>query len=319
MIIKILRRILRPLIQALLTHDSYYHFLTKSIIGDSGFEFAAKAISTEYFRNSIGPTELVLKSNDRLLIIAPHQDDEAIGCGGLMLKAKKKNIDIRIIYFTDGIQKMVGLNDQQVIDVRNAEAMKVVNELNVQCDFLGISNNSLVLESEKSDKIIKIIQEYSPTKICTPWLLDFPIKHRYVNHALVFVLKKFKEELFNIEMIGYQVHNNILANRYLDITGVIGDKIELIKLYKSQNEYFKHYDKLALHMAGWNARFITNSNVINKEFEYVELYSVMRLREFITFVQEYYELDLEQTYCGSKTLINQALKFNKFRKDIADT
>jgi LmbE family N-acetylglucosaminyl deacetylase len=44
---------------------------------------------------SISPT-------DRLLVIAPHPDDESIGAGGLLLRAKAAGAEVRVIFCTSG-------------------------------------------------------------------------------------------------------------------------------------------------------------------------------------------------------------------------
>jgi LmbE family N-acetylglucosaminyl deacetylase len=305
------RKILKPVLRKLLVGDSYYHYLTKTIVGESGLKFAANAIASEYFRTSIKPTKLVLAPDDRLLIIAPHQDDEVIGCGGLMLKAKQENIAVRIVFFTDGVQDISGMSESQVIQTRNNEAIEVAERLGAEYDLLEVSNKTLVVDVEKFDKLTQIIAEFSPTKIASPWLLDYPIKHRYVNHVLAVNLCGLIDTYPGLEMIGYQVHNNIVANQFLDISNIIDEKIELVKIYQSQIKNFKHFDRLTLHMAGWNARFIPKSQVENQAFEYVELYAVLKLSEFTLFVRKYYEADLNENYCGDLTLINQASKFKK--------
>jgi LmbE family N-acetylglucosaminyl deacetylase len=37
-----------------------------------------------------------------LVIVAPHQDDESLGCGGLISLARQQCIDVRIVFLTDG-------------------------------------------------------------------------------------------------------------------------------------------------------------------------------------------------------------------------
>lgn len=38
----------------------------------------------------------------RLLVIAPHPDDETLGCGGLIMDHRRKNLPVGILYLTDG-------------------------------------------------------------------------------------------------------------------------------------------------------------------------------------------------------------------------
>ena len=43
-----------------------------------------------------------LSNNDRILILAPHPDDETIGTGGIIQEALRLNIPIKVVYFTNG-------------------------------------------------------------------------------------------------------------------------------------------------------------------------------------------------------------------------
>jgi len=47
-------------------------------------------------------TPLVLSTNDRLLVLAPHPDDEVIGCGGVIQRAAALGIPVNVAFFTYG-------------------------------------------------------------------------------------------------------------------------------------------------------------------------------------------------------------------------
>ncbi len=46
--------------------------------------------------------ELTLDSADRILILAPHPDDETIGCGGVIQKAVGMGVPVRVVFLTNG-------------------------------------------------------------------------------------------------------------------------------------------------------------------------------------------------------------------------
>jgi LmbE family N-acetylglucosaminyl deacetylase len=48
------------------------------------------------------PKELQLTPGDRILILAPHPDDEVLGCAGIIQKALAMNVPVRIVFFTYG-------------------------------------------------------------------------------------------------------------------------------------------------------------------------------------------------------------------------
>ena len=43
-----------------------------------------------------------IATTDRILVIAPHPDDESIGAGGLLLRAKQAGAQVRVIFCTSG-------------------------------------------------------------------------------------------------------------------------------------------------------------------------------------------------------------------------
>jgi LmbE family N-acetylglucosaminyl deacetylase len=48
------------------------------------------------------PTIESIQKTDRILILAPHPDDEAIGCAGIIQKAMQAQAKVRVVYFTNG-------------------------------------------------------------------------------------------------------------------------------------------------------------------------------------------------------------------------
>ncbi len=46
--------------------------------------------------------EVIVQRDDRLLILAPHPDDEVLGCGGIIQKAVAMGVPLRIVFFTYG-------------------------------------------------------------------------------------------------------------------------------------------------------------------------------------------------------------------------
>ena len=44
----------------------------------------------------------ILTSESRLMLIAPHPDDEALACSIILQRAVRANAAIRVVYVTDG-------------------------------------------------------------------------------------------------------------------------------------------------------------------------------------------------------------------------
>ncbi|MDD5432414.1 MAG: PIG-L family deacetylase [Candidatus Omnitrophica bacterium] len=98
--------------------------------------------------HELGPFD----KTDRVLILAPHPDDETIGCGGVIQQAKAQGAQVKIAYLTNGdhneaafiiYEKRLVFRRKAFIymgEVRRQEAIKAMNILGVEKEdlyFLG--------------------------------------------------------------------------------------------------------------------------------------------------------------------------------------
>ncbi|MDD5506660.1 MAG: PIG-L family deacetylase, partial [Candidatus Omnitrophica bacterium] len=86
--------------------------------------------------------------DDRIFILAPHPDDETIGCGGIIQEALSKGADVRVIYLTNGdhnqfafivYEKRLTFRSAEFIHmgkVRRDEAIKAMAGLGLNKDKL---------------------------------------------------------------------------------------------------------------------------------------------------------------------------------------
>jgi LmbE family N-acetylglucosaminyl deacetylase len=84
-----------------------------------------------------------------LLIIAPHPDDESLGCGGLIAAARAHNIPVEIIVVSDGVGSHPNSRSYpppRLRSVREQEAIVAAAELGVSdasVKFLRMSDKSM--------------------------------------------------------------------------------------------------------------------------------------------------------------------------------
>ena len=104
-------------------------------------------------------TELELRSDDRLLVLAPHPDDETIGAGGLIQAAVKAGVPVRVAILTDGgssedafadVRGPLGTSARaafQLSAARHREAIAATGELGVppgDVVFLGYPDSAML-------------------------------------------------------------------------------------------------------------------------------------------------------------------------------
>jgi len=246
----------------------------------------ARCLTAQVFRKNIDPRPLDLDGSHRILVLAPHQDDELIGAGGLLVLARQKGAEARVIFLTDG----GGDPSQQLApnadpEIRSREAKAVCGAL--QCSYveLGIPNKTMDVTVAQFEQLQSEIQGWSPSHILSPWVFDAADKHRFCNQLLAMALQRV--DLATASIVGYQVNNSIFANRFLEITDSIEEKISLLQLYRSQNEYLRRYDHIAKGLGAWNSRILPSKSELHRE-RYVELFSVMDKDEFLEVARTFF-------------------------------
>jgi LmbE family N-acetylglucosaminyl deacetylase len=232
-----------------------------------------------------------------IVVLAPHQDDEAIGAGGTLLIAAKAGVELNIVFVTDGRPKKptaYGATPEEVVHLRQRESALVGKHLGANVHHLGMDNHKLKPTIEDLDNLARKIRQLNPQVLLIPWLLDTP-KHRIVNHLLWMANRC--SPMPDCEVWGYQVHNSLIPNGYVDITEVAEEKWKILKYYVSQLLHVRRYDHLAKGMAAWNCRFLPDYKG-DQVARYVEVFCTLPLHEHLKLVESFYFKDLDVTYRG---------------------
>lgn len=281
---------------ALRSRDGPYRFLLSSWEGIEDVTLATRILNAECFRKRLAPLRLRIEDLKRILVLAPHPDDETIGAGGSLLLASRAGARIHVFYLTDGAQMNGIASPEDIVRIRRAEAEKVCAHMGASIDCLNISNIQPEPTVEHLQRLADLICEYRPSAIMAPWLLDTPAKHRLVYH-LLWLANKLRP-LPDTEFWGCQVHNTILPNGYVDITAVHEEKRMLLRCFESQNRY-RHYDHIAMGIAAANSRLLGRV----ESPRYLETFLALPLDEVLRLVDKFYFRDLEATYLEQPNLI----------------
>ena len=186
--------------------------------------------------------------NEKLLVIAPHSDDEVLGCGGLISKIKKEGGKVFVLIFNLGFEK----NDtKESQEKRKNEVQEAMNVLKVDDYHLvhDQPDNNRDLDIEPLHSLIEVIESTSnvslekiaPTMVAIPTIFSHHQDHVHVHHACIAALRPISTPVSNI-VLSYEApeHSRWSAsgvfepNLFVEIDDVIENKIIAFNKYRSQ-------------------------------------------------------------------------------------
>lgn len=143
---------------------------------------------------------LVTAAGSGCVVIAPHQDDEALGCAGLIATRRADDLPVQVVYVTDGAGSHPGHPHLQPTDIarlRRAEAVRAMGKLQVAEDslhFLGAPDGTLTrLDSgtfeELAARLASILASLQPTELFIPCRNDTSSEHTGAFQLTVRALK----------------------------------------------------------------------------------------------------------------------------------
>lgn len=120
----------------------------------------------------------------RVVVLAPHPDDETFGCGGTLLRHRQAGDDVHVVCATDGRRsRALPVTPTEMARVRRDEAAAACAVLDVRLHWLGWPEGSWDLATGAA-ALRALLEDLRPALIYAPSWIDFHPEHWRVAHAL---------------------------------------------------------------------------------------------------------------------------------------
>jgi LmbE family N-acetylglucosaminyl deacetylase len=161
------------------------------------------------------------------IVIAPHQDDETLACGGLIARKRNEGLPVHVIFITDGSASHPGhprLSPADIARLRREEAMRAMACLGVErpaVHFLGEPDGTLnvIAPARRAalvGRLAALLTEIQPGRILVPCHPDGSSEH---DAAFEFVLEAIARARASVEVWQYPVwtwwNPGLLLRRWL--------------------------------------------------------------------------------------------------------
>ena len=183
-----------------------------------------------------------------ILVIAPHPDDEELGCGGTIAKFSKQGHKVQVCYVTKAYTPDWS---EELIANRRKETEQANHVLGVkQAYFLDFPTVKLDTIPQKAlnDSLFDVVKKTNPEIIFLPHGGDLNKDHRLVfeaglvaarpghdlNIQKILCYETVSETEWGADMSKFQ------ANVYENIDGFMEAKLRAMQVYKSEVRPFPH-------------------------------------------------------------------------------
>ena len=172
-----------------------------------------------FLKHSI-PKEDKPKGN-RVVLLAPHIDDETIGAGGVLMKHAGAGDRVAILTFAD-------CTPERVAEGKAAGALLGAHRQ----EFLPFASRGLLDRTEPAEALGRFLDEERPDLIYAPSLYD-----RHTDHVAVNVLlaRRTRMHALNSMIYGYEVWSTLTPNVAVDISAEKDRKTRALACFVTQN------------------------------------------------------------------------------------
>lgn len=192
----------------------------------------------------------ILNRIGRALVIAPHPDDEVLGCGGVIARMAAEGREVHVAIATRG--EPPAYNADDVLRVR-AEAESAHRLLGVaQTTFLDLPAASLdqIPQTRINQAIGDLLKQTSPDTLFLPFAGDIHHDHQLIFAAAMVAARPIAHAYPTL-ILAYETVSEtnwaapgVMArfdpNLYISIEGYLDLKLQAFELYRSQVRTFPH-------------------------------------------------------------------------------
>lgn len=189
-------------------------------------------------------SDLNLTARERIVVVAPHPDDESLGCGGLIASARRRDIVVWVIFVTDGTgshRHSPTVSGSRLASLRRREALHALAVLGVRkyhVRRLGMKDRFVPRSPPGMAGAVaqarRLLQDLAPTLLVRPSTCDAHGDHK----ASAAIWRQAAAPLSALRQIEYVVWpgRSFPAGRrlMLDISPVLQLKRQAVHVHRSQ-------------------------------------------------------------------------------------
>jgi len=174
--------------------------------------------------------QTALPHANRVLVLAPHPDDESLGCGGAIARYSQEGATVALMVFSDGgaLDEQEG-KDEHLAAARAQETQAAAQILGIhQVSFLGLPDGRLDhYRADMRQALQQSLADFAPDLVLCPSPIDGHRDHTAVARVVLQLHRKVP----GWSLAFYELHTPLRPNCLIDISSVITIKEQAVLCY----------------------------------------------------------------------------------------
>lgn len=241
------------------------------------------------------PPPLELPSQAKILVIAPHPDDETLGCGGTLALLRQRSCQVKVIIMTDGAKgDPLGYLTGNVVTHRQRESLAALQVLGIEdVVFLSQPDGNYQHSPMVAQQLTAIMNNYAADWLLIPSVLDY---HRDHVAVCLSVLETWQTQGGRERVLLYETWGPLPATWVVNITSVFTLKQQATRCYELPLKYCDYLTACS-GMAGYRGLYFSQPQRQYAE-AFLELHATswQAVLTYLLQIREYQERCLGSPY-----------------------
>ncbi len=170
---------------------------------------------------------------NRVLVLAPHPDDEVFGCGGAIMRHIEQHIPVHVIIVTDGAYGVSPDDTAEYVRQRRNESIAAAAILGYGTPvFWQQPDRGLYYGEKLIGEISAAIHDTQADLIYAPSVYEIHPDHRALGMAALEAVRRCGNP---VQLALYEIGQPFQPNLLLDISDLAARKMEAMRCFASQN------------------------------------------------------------------------------------
>ena len=220
-----------------------------------------------------------------ILVLAPHPDDEALGCAGTIMLLNQKGVSSTVVFITNG-EKLYERPSPIIGEKRREEGLKASEKLGcTEPIFLNFPDGEVVRHIDRVyDNLFALIKEKKPDFIFSPSPIDYHEDHIATSRVVL----KLLSTITTFRVSFYEIYSTLRFNYLIDITEVADQKRRIISSYRSSlYEKPEIYATGALGLNAQRAIFAQKSGYYEAFYMVEKNDDIAKIHDFLSYKDLY--------------------------------